>query len=66
MLGEDERALNDLNKAISLGARTPDVYKNRISIWQKRQDDLKAMAELEELVHLDPENILALGHWPNI
>ena len=59
--GQDESALADYNKAISLGLESAELYLARAGIRQRRLDYARVIPDLQKVIRLDPNNITALA-----
>ncbi|MCQ2342169.1 MAG: tetratricopeptide repeat protein [Paludibacteraceae bacterium] len=56
LLGNEDEALVDLTKAISLGSRWAGDYVNRSILYHRRNNFRGALADLDQAVQLDPND----------
>jgi len=54
--GEDDKAIGDFNKAISIDPQFDDSYYGRAFVWFKKEDPQRALIDAKEAVKLKPGN----------
>ena len=61
--GDQDAALQSIEKAMGLRSPAPELYVERGLIWAARREYTKATADYDEAIKLDPQN--KLGHHVN-
>jgi Flp pilus assembly protein TadD len=56
---QDDAALADLNQALAIRGDGPAILSARADIFMRRSEFQKALADLNELLRLEPANISA-------
>jgi tetratricopeptide (TPR) repeat protein len=56
-----ERALEDLNRALELDPKIPEVWDNRARVWFCRGEFTRALADFDQGLRLDPRFAAALA-----
>lgn len=58
-LGNNQRAMENYSKALSINKKNPNVYIYRGNLYYKQQSYSQALSDFQEVLNLDPNNHVA-------